>query len=172
MKRSKLTWLVVEALSFGMCLVGIATPAFAQQHETHGKTQKTHQTGNKMGNGRSQKEEKGRPTMRTEGRNDGAHGGREEGIRGGNGRYMNRGEGRRLSEGRFRESFGWDHRFRPGWIGGGYDTFGFGGFTFGFVEPWPVGWAYTDEVYVEDIGGAYFLLNPLYPGVQVEVIIQ
>jgi len=37
------------------------------------------------------------------------------------------------------------------------------------VQPWPDGWYYTDNVYVDFIGGEYVLINPYYPGVQVGI---
>ena len=36
----------------------------------------------------------------------------------------------------------------------GYNRFQYGGYWFGFNEPWPSGWYYTDDVYVEYVGGA------------------
>ena len=89
-----------------------------------------------------------------------------------NGGLRGAGEGRRLEGREFSRNFGENHRFRPGWIGGGYDEFGYGGFTFGFLEPWPIGWAYSDDVYVMDVDGGYVLCNPLYPGITVGVIIE
>lgn len=80
--------------------------------------------------------------------------------------------GRRLDDREFRGSFGGEHRFRPGWIGGGYNEFIFGGYTFGLLETWPIGWAYTDEVYVEDLDGGYVMVNPLYPGITVGLVIR
>ena len=52
---------------------------------------------------------------------------------------------------------------------GGYSRFQYGGFWFGFVEPWPMGWYYTDQVYVDYIDGGYYLCNPLYPSVRVAI---
>ncbi len=51
----------------------------------------------------------------------------------------------------------------------GYSRFQYGGYWFGFVQPWPVGWYYTDDVYVYYINGAYYLCNPSYPGDQVAI---
>jgi hypothetical protein len=51
----------------------------------------------------------------------------------------------------------------------GYSRFQYGGYWFGFVEPWPDGWYYTDDVYVDYIDGAYYLYDPYYPGVRVSI---
>jgi len=42
---------------------------------------------------------------------------------------------------------------------------------FGFVDPWPVGWYYTNEVYVDYVDGGYFLFNPYYPGVRIAITV-
>ncbi len=80
------------------------------------------------------------------------------------------GSGRILDD-RFRSNFGDGHTFviNQPVIVGGYSRFQYGGYWFGFVQPWPVGWYYTDHVYVDYIGGGYYLFNPFYPGVRVEI---
>ena len=62
-------------------------------------------------------------------------------------------------------------RFRIGSprLVGGYSRFQYGGYWFGFVQPWPVGWYYTDDVYVDYIDGEYYLCNPSYPGTQISI---
>lgn len=89
-----------------------------------------------------------------------------------NGGLRTAGSGRRLESREFSQNFGANHRFRPGWIGNSYEEFGYGGYTFGFLEPWPLGWAYTDDVYVMDIDGSYVLCNAMYPGVTIGVVIE
>jgi hypothetical protein len=79
----------------------------------------------------------------------------------------------RIPDDRFRANFGSAHRFSIGSPGivGGYSRFQYGGFWFGFVEPWPVGWYYTDQVYVDYVDGGYFLFNPFYPGVRIAITV-
>ena len=87
-------------------------------------------------------------------------------------RLSSRGNGR-IPDDRFRANFGSAHRFRigsPRFVGG-YSRFQYGGFWFGFVEPWPEGWYYTDEVYVDYVDGGYFLFNPYYPGVRIGICV-
>ena len=85
-------------------------------------------------------------------------------------RLSPRGEGR-IPDDRFRSNFGSGHRFRIGspQIVDGYSRFQYGGYWFGFVEPWPEGWYYTDDVYVDFIDGGYYLCNPYYPGVHIAI---
>ena len=85
-------------------------------------------------------------------------------------RLSARGEGR-IPDDRFRANFGVEHTFviREPVIVGGFSRFQYGGFWFGFVNPWPVGWYYTDNVYVAYIDGGYYLYNPYYPGVRVSI---
>jgi glucan-binding YG repeat protein len=80
----------------------------------------------------------------------------------------------RIPDDRFRSNFGSGHEFRIGspTLVGGYSRFQYGGYWFGFVQPWPDGWYYTDDVYVDYIGGGYYLCNPYYPGVQVAISVQ
>jgi len=77
----------------------------------------------------------------------------------------------RIPDDRFRANFGQGHVFvisQPELVGG-FSRFQYGGFAFGFLEPWPDGWYYTDDVYVDYIDGEYFLFNPYYPGVRVGI---
>jgi outer membrane biosynthesis protein TonB len=85
-------------------------------------------------------------------------------------RLSARGEGR-IPDERFRSNFGREHEFRiesPRLVDG-YSRFQYGGFWFGFVQPWPVAWYYTDDVYVDFIDGGYYLCNPYYPGDRVAI---
>ncbi len=77
----------------------------------------------------------------------------------------------RIPEDRFRANFGSVHVFvinRPV-IVEGRPRFQYGGYWFGFGEPWPVGWAYTDNVYVDYVDGGYYLYNPVHPGLRIVI---
>jgi primosomal protein N' len=85
-------------------------------------------------------------------------------------RLSARGSGR-IPDDRFHSNFGHEHVFvisQPVMVGG-YSRFQYGGYWFGFVQPWPVGWYYTDDVYVDYIDGGYYLYNPYYPGARVSI---
>lgn len=73
--------------------------------------------------------------------------------------------GGRIPDDRFKANFGREHSFHVS--RGDYDNhrFQYGGYSFGFVDPWPSNWLYTQNVYVIDINGVYYLCNPAYPGV-------
>jgi len=81
-----------------------------------------------------------------------------------------RGSGR-IPDDRFRSHFGREHAFRIGTpvLVGGYSRFQYGGFWFGFVEPWPPGWYYTDDVYIDYVDGGYYMYNPYYPGARFSI---
>ena len=76
-----------------------------------------------------------------------------------------------IPDDRFRANFGVGHTFviNAPVLVGGYSRFQYGGFWFGFDQQWPVGWYYTDNVYVDFIDGAYYLYNPYYPGARVAI---
>jgi len=77
----------------------------------------------------------------------------------------------RIPEDRFRANFGREHVFiinRPVIVEGA-PRFQYGGYWFGFGEPWPVGWAYTDNVYVDYVDGGYYLYNPVHPGIRIVI---
>jgi hypothetical protein len=77
----------------------------------------------------------------------------------------------RIPQARFQSNFGRQHNFRissPRIIGG-FSRFQYGGYWFGFVQPWPDGWYYTDDVYIDFIDGGYYLYNPYYPGARVSI---
>jgi hypothetical protein len=77
----------------------------------------------------------------------------------------------RIPDDRFRSNFGRDHHFRIGTpvLVGGYSRFQYGGFWFGFVQPWPTGWYYTDDVYIDYVDGDYYMYNPYYPGARFSI---
>lgn len=77
----------------------------------------------------------------------------------------------RIPDDRFRSNFGREHYFRIGSpvMVGGYSRFQYGGFWFGFVQPWPSAWYYTDDVYVDYIDGGYYLMNPEYPSDRISI---
>jgi hypothetical protein len=89
------------------------------------------------------------------------------------GRYA--GTGGRIPDDRFRASFGSSHYFQIStpFIVGGYSRFNYGGFAFGLYQPWPYGWYYTDDVYVDYLDGNYYLYDRVHPGgrIQINVVI-
>jgi hypothetical protein len=92
--------------------------------------------------------------------------------RGNNGLHGNGNNGNhygRIPDDRFRANFGRGHAFRmgrPRFING-YHRFQYSGYWFGYKDRWPSGWDYTDDVYVDYVGGAYYLYNPRHPGIHI-----
>jgi hypothetical protein len=85
-------------------------------------------------------------------------------------RLSARGSGR-ISDARFHSNFGREHEFSIGSpvFVGGYSRFQYGGYWFGFVEPWPAEWYYTDDVYIDYVDGGYYMYNPYYPGARFAI---
>ena len=83
-----------------------------------------------------------------------------------------RGNGR-IPDERFHSSFGRGHEFRMGnpVMVGGYSRFQYGGYWFGYVQPWPVGWYYTDQFYIDYQDGGYYMYDPYYPGTRFAITV-
>ena len=79
-----------------------------------------------------------------------------------------RGGGGRIPADRYKANFGQEHRFHVSQADyGNGRRFQYGGYSFGFIDPWPSNWLYTQDVYVVEINGMYYLCNPMYPGVNL-----
>jgi hypothetical protein len=75
----------------------------------------------------------------------------------------------RIPDDRFKANFGREHTFRVTQTDYRSHRFQYGGYRFGFVGAWPSNWLYTQDVFVVDINGVYYLCNPVYPSVNVEL---
>jgi hypothetical protein len=85
---------------------------------------------------------------------------------GGNGgRYV------RISDDHYAASFGSGHRFHVNQSDYEHRRFQYGGYSFGFVDPWPVGWSYSDNVYIVYVDGGYYMYDPIHPGVRISISI-
>ncbi|MGC2638103.1 MAG: hypothetical protein WA294_13050 [Acidobacteriaceae bacterium] len=49
--------------------------------------------------------------------------------------------------------------------------FVYGGYNFVFLQPWPAGWALTDDCYIDYINGEYVLIDLAHPGVMITLSI-
>jgi len=84
------------------------------------------------------------------------------------------GKGGHIPDDKFRVPFGKSHTFvinKPVVVNN-QPTFVNGGYTFVIVNPWPVGWAYTDSCYIDYVDGEYFLFDLLHPGISIALIVQ
>jgi hypothetical protein len=79
----------------------------------------------------------------------------------------------RIPDDKFRASFGRQHTFviNHPTIVEGQPRFQYGGFWFNMIDAWPVGWAYTDQCYVDYIDGEYFLFDLAHPGVRIALVV-
>ena len=75
--------------------------------------------------------------------------------------------GGRIPQERFQANFGREHTFRVTENDYRSHRFQYGGYWFGFSDPWPSNWLYTEDVFVVDIDGVYYLCNASYPGVNL-----
>ena len=78
----------------------------------------------------------------------------------------------RIPDDRYKANFGREHTFRVNQGDFNNRRFQYGGYWFGFAAAWPSNWLYTQDVFVVEINGVYYLCNPMYPGVNVELIVQ
>jgi hypothetical protein len=81
--------------------------------------------------------------------------------------------GGHIPDDKFRSNFGRQHTVvinRPV-IVEGQPRFQYGGYWFNIVDAWPVGWAYTDQCYIDYVDGEYFLFDLLHPGARVAIIV-
>jgi hypothetical protein len=76
---------------------------------------------------------------------------------------------RRISEQEFHQHFGHEHQFHV--TRSDDRRFSYGGYYWVYNDPWPSGWAYTDDVYVDEIDGEYYLIDPVHPGIRLLIII-
>jgi hypothetical protein len=75
--------------------------------------------------------------------------------------------GGRIPADRFKANFGREHSFRVSEGDYRNHRFQYGGYWFGFASVWPSNWLYTQDVYVVEINGVYYLCNANYPGVNL-----
>jgi len=75
----------------------------------------------------------------------------------------------RISDEHYRTSFGREHNFHVNQRDYDSRRFEYGGYSFGFIDPWPVAWYYTDDVYVVYDNGGYYMYNPAHPGIRISV---
>jgi len=79
------------------------------------------------------------------------------------------GGGSRIPDDRYKANFGREHTFRVNQGDYSSGRFQYGGYWFGFGGAWPSNWLYTQDVYVIEIDGMYYLCNPMYPGVNLAI---
>jgi len=78
---------------------------------------------------------------------------------------------RRIPDDQFRTHFGHEHTFviNRVTVVSGAPRFQYGGYWFAIADPWPAGWYYTDNCYIDFVDGEYFLFNLAHPGVRIAI---
>lgn len=77
----------------------------------------------------------------------------------------------RIPADRYKANFGREHSFRVTENDYRNHRFQYGGYWFGFASVWPSNWLYTQDVYVVEINGVYYLCNASYPGVNLALTV-
>ena len=126
------------------------------QHQQH--TQQARQTRRPQRSQRAQRTQRQSQRVASNHGNNGFHG------NGNNGNHYGR-----IPDNRYRAHFGNAHQFRMGRprMVNGYNRFQYSGYWFGYNEPWPSDWYYTDDVYVEYVDSSYYLYNSRHPGIHI-----
>ena len=146
---------VISTVVLSLAL-GAAAPAFAQeQHEQEDKAKPAAQ------------EEKAQPEKNAkQGEKPAAQPEKNAKPEEKNAKQANNGGGR-IPADKFKANFGQQHTFRVTQAEYGNHSFQYGGYSFGFVDAWPSNWLYTQDVYVIEINGVYYLCNASFPGINL-----
>ncbi|MGD0824731.1 MAG: hypothetical protein ABR908_09130 [Terriglobales bacterium] len=140
-------------------ILGVAAPVFAQeQHEQEDQKAKPAAQEEK----KAQPEKNAKPEEKNakQEQNSKPVAKNEQKQAAGNG-------GGRIPADKFKANFGQQHTFRVSQSDYSNHRFQYGGYAFGFVDPWPSNWLYTQNVYVIEINGVYYLCNASFPGVNL-----
>lgn len=82
------------------------------------------------------------------------------------------GKGGRIPDDKFHAHFGQGHHFNVRTVvTQGQRNFSYGGYNFQFADAWPVGWAYTDDCYIDYIDGEYYLIDLAHPGMRLALVV-
>jgi hypothetical protein len=164
-------FLTSAALCFTMVA---AAPAFAQEQHDQNEEQKAKPEGNekkaqpeksaKQGEKPTPQQKKSQPAARNA--KQGNTGARPVAKKAQPQQRASNGHSR-IPDDKFKAHFGQEHRFRVSQADYRNHRFAYGGYSFGFVDPWPSNWLYTQDVYVVEIDGVYYLCNASYPGVNL-----
>ncbi|MGA7561187.1 MAG: hypothetical protein WCF61_03285 [Terriglobales bacterium] len=143
-------------------ILGVAAPVFAQeQHEQEDqKTKPAAQEEKKAQPEKSAKQQEKPAAEQEKNAKPAEKNAKPEQHAAGNG-------GGRIPADKFKASFGQQHTFRVSQSDYRNHRFQYGGYAFGFVDPWPSNWLYTQNVYVIEINGVYYLCNASFPGVNL-----
>ncbi len=75
----------------------------------------------------------------------------------------------RISNAHYTASFGSGHSFHVNQGDYAQRRFQYGGYSFGFIDAWPVAWGYSDDVYVVYVDGGYYMYDAFHPGLRISL---
>jgi type IV secretory pathway VirB10-like protein len=87
------------------------------------------------------------------------------------------GKSAHIPEAKFKSNFGQQHRFTVNrvvtqrTVVAGQTQFVYSGYTFVIMNPWPAGWAYTDDCYIDYMNDEYVLVDVLHPGIYIALLV-
>jgi hypothetical protein len=163
---------LIGAISAAVLSLTLAVPAYAQEQREQQEEQKEKPAQEKEKKAQPEKPAKQEEKNAQENRNTKPEekNARQEQQRAPEakpGRQEQHAAAGRIPDDRYKANFGREHSFRVSEGDYRNHRFQYGGYWFGFAAPWPSNWLYTQDVYVVEIGGVYYLCNPAYPGVNV-----
>jgi len=147
-------------------LLAVAVPAWAQGHEQEQKDKPAQQEEKKAQPEKSAKQEQKPAAQQGRNAKPAEKNAQQHAVRA-QPKQVQQASGGRIPDNRFKANFGRQHTFRVSQSDYGNRRFQYGGYSFGFVGGWPSNWLYTQNVYVVEINGVYYLCNATYPGVNV-----
>ncbi|MGC2447032.1 MAG: hypothetical protein WA477_05260 [Candidatus Sulfotelmatobacter sp.] len=152
---------LVRALSTAVLSLslGIGIPAFAQQEQHEQEENKDKPAQEKEKKAQPEKSAKQEEKNKPEAKNA-----QQQGKPAQNEQHATAG---RIPADRYKANFGREHTFRVSQGEYSIGRFQYGGYWFGFGGAWPSNWLYTQDVYVVEINGVYYLCNASYPGVNL-----
>ena len=154
-------------------LLAVAAPAWSQEHEQEQKDKPAQQEEKKVQPEKSAKQEQkpvaqqgksAKPEQKSA--KPGVKNAQQHAVQA-HPKQVQQARGGRIPDDHFKANFGRQHTFRVSQGDYGNRRFQYGGYSFGFVDAWPSNWLYTQNVYVVEINGVYYLCNPVYPGVNI-----
>ncbi len=188
MKLIGLITTAVLSLTIGALTIGAAVPVYAQQEQHEQEEQKARpaQEEKKAQPEKSAKQEAPKATQQKEKKAQPEKSARQEKPSAQQQKNANNAKqehvaqqkksqpaqhagGGRIPADRYKAHFGREHTFRVSQSDYRNHRFQYGGYWFGFNDAWPSNWLYTQDVFVVEIDGVYYLCNASYPGVNVSL---
>jgi hypothetical protein len=87
------------------------------------------------------------------------------------------GKSAHIPDPKFKANFGRQHSFKVNRVINqttvvvGQTQFVYGGYTFVFLDPWPVEWAFSDDCYIDYVDDDYFLFDVFHPGIRIALFV-